>query len=244
MSKGNKELRHKQYKRAITIAKFSVLIVVIVVVPFYIYFFHKDMIEQMSSLSNVREYLATYKTQSILVYIGAQAAQIIICIIPGQWLQIAAGYLYGFWLGYLYSFIGAVIGSILTYNLAKWLGRDAVHMIFGEERFQEYMHKVNSKKGIIIIFLIFLIPGIPKDLCNYVAGLSDIKLKPFLIVSLIGRTPGMMGSLIIGRQLSVGGYHVAIVVAIIAIILFIMGIIFRKKIMHWLDSGYDKLSHM
>ncbi len=96
----------------------------------------------------------------------------------------------------------------------------------------------------MVIFIIYLIPGVPKDLCNYIAGLSNVKLKPFLILSLIGRSPGMMGSLLIGRQIEVGGYNAAVVIAVIAVILFILGVIFREKVFNIIDKSYDKLSHM
>ena len=180
----------------------------------------------------------------MFIYIGSQILQIVICIIPGQWLQFAAGYMYGFWLGYLYSLIGAFLGSVLTYYIAKILGHDAMHLIFGEEKIKSMLETLNSKKAVVLVFLIFLIPGVPKDLCNYVAGLSEMKLKPFLIVSLIGRSPGMMGSLLIGRQIYTGGYVSAAVIAAVAVVLFVLGLIFRKKITVFLDKCYERLMNM
>ena len=247
MNQKRRELRERLKKKKaqkqliLTIFKFALLIIILVGVPLYVYFFQKDFLQEMSSLKTVRAYLSKYQTQSIFVYIAAQAVQIIISLIPGQWLQIAAGYLYGFWLGYLYSVIGATIGTVVTYYLAKILGRDAICLFFGEERFRKYRAKITSKKGMVAIFIIFLIPGVPKDLCNYVAGLSNVGLKAFLIVSLMGRTPGMMASLLIGKQINSGGYSGAIVIAVIAIILFILGVIFREKVFHIVDKAYDKL---
>ena len=218
MDKHRKDKIHKRIKVISTILKFALLLLIIIGLPLYIYFFEPQLIDSMSSMENVNALFEHYHAESILVYIGAQILQIIICVIPGQWLQFAAGYMYGFWLGFLYSIIGAAIGSVVTYYLAKLLGRDAMHLIFGEARINEFIHKLNSKKAIVIVFLIFLIPGVPKDLCNYAAGISEMKLKPFLIVSLVGRSPGMMGSLLIGRQIDAGNYTGAIVVAAVAAI--------------------------
>lgn len=227
-------------KKVMALLKFGILILILVGIPLYIYFYQKDLIETFSSLENVQAYLEQYKHNIMLIYILCQCLQIIICFIPGQWLQIAIGYLFDIPIGLGLSIIGAIIGSVITYYLARFLGHDAVHMFFGEEKIKEMVHRLNSKRGIIIIFLIFLIPGIPKDLVNYAAGLSSMKLKPFLIVSIIGRTPGMLGSIIIGYQLNVGGYVVAIAVAVIAVICFILGIVFRKRINQFLDRLYDK----
>ncbi|MCC2865279.1 VTT domain-containing protein [Ihubacter massiliensis] len=241
MNKQKKEQLRRKIKVFTTILKLALLLFILVGLPLYIYFYQPEVIERMSSLESVNAFFKQYKTQSILVYIGAQVAQIVVCIIPGQWLQFAAGYMYGFWLGFLFSLIGAAIGSVITYYLAKLLGRDAMHLIFGEQKINQFIHKLNSKKAVVIVFLIFLIPGVPKDLCNYAAGISEMKLKPFLIVSLIGRSPGMMGSLLIGRQIEAGDYTGAIVIAVIAVILFIIGIVMRKKLTIWLDKAYDKL---
>ncbi len=226
------------------IAKFLLLLVILIGIPAYIYFFQRDIISDFSSLDKVEAYLMEYKAQSVFIYIGSQILQIVICVIPGQWLQFAAGYMYGFWMGYLFSLVGAFLGSVITYYVAKVLGHDAMHLIFGEEKIQKMLTTLNSKKAVVLVFIIFLIPGIPKDLCNYVAGLSEMKLKPFLVVSLIGRSPGMMGSLLIGRQINTGGYVSAAVIAAVAIVLCILGVIFRKKLTNLLDRAYDKLMKM
>lgn len=236
-----KEKLHKKIKLFSTVLKFGLLLFILVGLPLYIYFYQPQVIDNMSSLENVNAFFSQYKTQSIFVYIGAQIAQIVICVIPGQWLQFAAGYMYGFWMGFLFSLIGAALGSVITYYLAKLLGRDAMHMIFGEAKINEFIHKLNSKKAIIVVFLIFLIPGVPKDLCNYAAGISEMKLKPFLIVSLVGRSPGMMGSLLIGRQIQAGDYTGAIIIAVIAVILCVLGVIMRKQLTKWLDAAYNRL---
>lgn len=241
MNKHRKDKLHKRIKLFSTILKSALLLFILVGLPLYIYFFQPELIDAMSSMESVNHFFRQYRTESVFVYIGAQIAQIVICIIPGQWLQFAAGYMYGFWLGFLFSLIGAAIGSILTYYLAKLLGRDAMHLIFGEAKINEFIHKLNSKKAIVIVFLIFLIPGVPKDLCNYAAGISEMKLKPFLIVSLVGRSPGMMGSLLIGRQIEAGYYTGAIIIAVIAAALCVLGVIMRKKLTVWLDRIYDRL---
>lgn len=239
-----KQKLRKKIKLLSAILKLILLLVILIAIPAYIYFFQYDLIEQFSNMENVNALFKEYKAESVAVYLAAQILQIIICIIPGQWLQFAAGYMYGFWIGYLLSLVGAAIGTVLTYYIARLLGHDAMHLIFGEERIHQQLETLNSKKAVVLVFLIFLIPGVPKDLCNYVAGLSEMKLKPFLLVSLIGRSPGMMGSLLIGLSIESGRYIGAGVIAAAAIILFVLGLIFRKRITVFLDRAYDKLMKM
>ena len=235
-----KEKRKNQAKKIIAILKFALLLVILIGIPLYIYFFHWDTIETFKSFENIKAYFDGHKGTVMTTYLFLQCLQIIICIIPGQGLQFAIGYFYGIPIGFTLSIIGAFIGSVITYYLAKILGHDAIHLFFGEEKVQEMIKKLNSKKAAIIIFFIFLIPGVPKDLCNYAAGISEMKLKPFLIVSLIGRSLGMLGSVVIGYMIYKKSYTIAIIIAVLAVILSIIGIKFHKKINDYLDKMYDK----
>ena len=234
-----KEKRNNKFKKISAVLKLLVFAVILIGIPAYIYFFQREFLSDFSSIKDMRLWLEQYKHVSMLVYIGAQVLQIIICIIPGQ-----AGYLFGFVPSMLLSIAGAAIGSVIVYYMARLLGKDAVHMLFGEKKVTEMIDNMNSPKGLIITFVIFLIPGVPKDLCSYAAGLSDLKLKPYLIVSLIGRIPGMVGSLIIGHQVGAGGYLSAGIIAAAAVVLCVLGVIFRKKIIDLIHRATDRLLEM
>ena len=236
--------RRETFKKVSAILKLLLLIVIVVAIPAYIYFFHHDFLEQFSSLEDVENFFLKYRHESMLIYFGLQILQIIICIIPGQTMQFAAGYIFHFWIGFLIAATGAFIGSVITYYLARILGRDAMHMIFGEEKIGSMLEKINSKKGVAIVFLVYLVPGIPKDLCTYAAGLSEMKLRPFLILSMIGRMPGMIGSLLMGQQVHVGGYTSAAIIAGCFVVMFVIGILFRKQVTNFLDGLYIKLQKM
>lgn len=239
-----KRIRRQRLQKIMAIAKLCLLLILVVGIPAYIFFFHHDLIERASSIEQVEAFFARYRGQSILVYLGLQIIQIIVCILPGAALQFSGGYLFHFWLGFLLTMVGAIIGTVVTYYLARILGHDAMHMIFGEEKINNTLNKINSKKGVAVVFLIYLIPGVPKDLCTYAAGLSEMKLKPFLILSMTGRTPAMIGSLIIGQQVQLGGYTSAAIIAGLAVVFCVLGLIFRKKLTDLLDRFYVRLQKM
>jgi len=241
-----KDITQKQNKRKriLAILKLVALAVILIGIPLYIYFFQHDLIEEFSDIRDVEQTMKSYRRESIIIYVAAQILQVVLSVIPGQALQFAGGYLYGIVLGLLLSVIGIAIGSTLAYYIARLLGRDAIHMFFGKRKVTEMLDLMNSPKGLIVTFVIFLVPGIPKDLCSYAAGLSNLKLKPYLIVSMIARIPGMMGCLIVGRQVGAGGYTSAAIIAVAALVLLLLGIIFRKQV---LDTAYkvtDKLLQM
>lgn len=244
-TRAEQKARHRAlYRKISAIVKLCLLLVLVIGIPSYIFFFHHDLLDRFSSIHAIEAFFLQYRSQSILIYLGLQILQLVICIIPGQALQFAAGYLFHFWLGFLLTMIGAFLGTILTYYLAKILGHDAMHMIFGEEKITNMLSRINSKRGVSIVFLIYLIPGIPKDLCTYAAGLSEMKLKPFLLLSMIGRAPGMIGSLLVGQQVQMGGYTSAAVIGGIALVLCVLGLIFRRQLTDITDRIYGKLQKM
>lgn len=239
-----KEIHRKQFKKVSLVFKLIIFAVILIGIPLYIWFYQPQLLEDFSSIKSIESWLMKYKTAGGFVYLGMQVIQIIICIIPGQALQFAVGYIYGFWIGIILSIVGAVLGSVIVYYIARFLGKDAVHIFFGERKVTEMIDNMNSRKGLVITFIIFLIPGIPKDICSYAAGLSDLKLKPYLIVSLIARIPGMAGSLLIGHQIHTEEYTSAIIIVVVAVVLFLLGMIYRKQVINFVDRVCDRLLDM
>lgn len=234
----------KENKRRVilSVVKISMLVLIVVGIPLYLWFFHGDWIKSFENINDVVAFLEKYETQSIFVYIGLQIVQIVISIIPGQVFQMAAGYIYGFWPALLFAMTGALLGTTLSFMLAKALGRDFLHIFFGEEKMSYYIERLNSKKMYAIVFFLYLIPGIPKDMVSYAAGVSEIKFKPFIIISALGRLPGMIGCLLMGDMMMEENYTGAVIIGVFAVITFALCIIFRKKIHGLLDKFYEKIT--
>ena len=235
------EKRKKRIKTAVSVVKLLILFGIIIGLPIYVYFNEPELINRLKSLEEIDLLLKQYKTASIFAYIGLQVLQIIVSVLPGQALQFAAGYAYGFWVGFLLSLAGIAIGTVITFYLARLLGKGALHVIFGEEKFNRFVHTLNSKRSFILLFVIFLIPGIPKDIFTYAAGVSEFRIRSFLLLSLIGRTPAMMGSIMMGSMFYNGSYFGLIALGIAAVILFIAGILNRDKLMRWTDRAYSRM---
>lgn len=233
--------RRNILRRIISVIQLAILAFLVLGIPLYVYFYHRELIDNFRNLDAINAFLHQYQTASIFAYIGLQIMQIIISVLPGQALQFAAGYAYAFWLGYLYSIIGVALGTTITFYLAKLLGKNAICVIFGEEKLNEFVELLNSKRAYTIMFVIFLIPGIPKDILTYAAGISATRLKPFLLLSLVGRTPAMMGSIMMGSMFNKGSYTGLIILASIAVIACIIGILKRKKILEWTDKAYYRI---
>ena len=226
-------------RNTVAFAKLFVLGIILIGIPLILILFYRDTLLSTDFWSQLPDRLARHSLISFLVLIVLQAIQIIICILPGQPIQLASSYMYGVIGGYCISIIGAIIGCLITYRLAHFLGVDAMHIIFWEEKVQNYMKKLNSGKALTIVFLIYLVPGIPKDLMSYIAGISNIGLKPFLLVSTLGRSPGILGSLLIGYFWARKNYIGIGIVAVIMLLLFGWCVRNRERIVEKIEEYED-----
>ncbi|MDD2217749.1 MAG: VTT domain-containing protein [Eubacteriales bacterium] len=228
-------------QRFIAVIKLLLLFAIIVGIPVIIYLNYYTIIEDFGSLEKLNELLSAYKTEGILVYLVLQVLQIIICILPGQVLQFAAGYAFGFPLGIILTLIGAAIGTLITFYISRILGKKSMYLIFGEKKFEKYVNKLNSKRAFVLIFIIYLIPGLPKDLFAYAIGVSEMRFKPFLLISMTGRTPAMAMSVMLGSMTLTENYTGVIILSLVAVTLCILGVFNYKKMHEWIDNLYVKL---
>lgn len=199
--------------------------------------FVTDLIRDPDKFKN---YLADFGGMSILVFIGLQMLQVIIAAIPGEFIQIAGGFVFGTFLGTVYSVVGILLGAILAFFIARLLGIAAINKFFSKATLDRFKFLTENKKSEAVIFLLFLIPGLPKDILVYIAGLSPIKPLRFFTIYLIARMPGLIGSSLIGANIQQKNYFVAIMIFVLSCLLFLVGFFWKDAIMRWIrrDKGY------
>lgn len=240
----NLKASEKKQKRRVIISVLKILLLLLIVVgiPLYLYFFRLDFLKSFNDVDAIVALLNQHKSKSIIIYISFQILQVVISVIPGQVVQMAAGYLFGFWQALLFALSGAVIGTSISFWLAKLLGRDFLHIFFGEEKMNYYIERLNSNRAYTLVFFLYLIPGLPKDMISYAAGASEMRFKAFITLSTVGRLPGMIGCLLMGTMAESENYVGVGIIAAIAIVACILCLIFRKKINTKLDKFYERLS--
>lgn len=131
------------------------------------------------------------------VFILIQTVQVIIAPIPGNVTTLAGGLLFGPVLGFIYGSIGLVLGSSLTFGIARYYGKPLIIKLAGEEKYNKYS-TLFTKKGRILLFFIFLMPFFPDDMLCLIAGVSSMTYINFLLFVLFGRLPGVLVSVYIG----------------------------------------------
>ena len=192
------------------------------------------------SLEEFKKYILSMGHFGVLMIILFQGLQTIIAPIPGEVIQIAGGYLYGIPLGTIYNLIGLIIGSGMAFYFARLIGRDFVENLIEKKKLKWINNIMESKKFEIILFIIFLVPGLPKDFMIYVAGLTNLKPIKFFVISVISRLPWIMISASVGANINAGNYGMTIVIAVIAIIGFLLGVFYKDWIINKLSKEQEE----
>ncbi len=163
-------------------------------------------------------------------YIGMLLFQIIFALVPGEPFEILAGYTFGAVEGTLICLLTSVLGCTIVFFLAKKLGVKFVRLFFSDEKIQSLKILQDKNKMYFIVFLAFFIPGTPKDLLSYVAGLTPLKFLPYITITTIAKIPSIITSTIGGDALGDKQYIFAIIVFAITAILCLGGIVIYNKI--------------
>jgi uncharacterized membrane protein YdjX (TVP38/TMEM64 family) len=170
-----------------------------------------------------------------LAFIGIQITQVIAAPVPGEATGFIGGYLFGTLQGFLYSSIGLAIGSLVNFGIGRFLGERFVRRLIPEEKFKRIDRLIN-RQGVIAVFLMFIIPGFPKDYLSLALGLSTLPLKVFAILACIGRMPGTLVLSLQGASLYDQNYFLLAVVAAACLVLALLAYRFREPLYRWVEK--------
>ncbi|HYB43716.1 MAG TPA: TVP38/TMEM64 family protein [Candidatus Methylomirabilis sp.] len=174
-----------------------------------------------------------------VLFMMLQALQVIISPIPGEATGFLGGYLFGEWLGLLYSTIGLTIGSVISFMIGRWLGVHYVRNLVSKETWDRLGFIVEAE-GAILCFIIFLIPGLPKDMMCYLFGISPMPLWVFAVVSGLGRIPGTWVLSAQGAHVETGNYFQVILISAVCAAIALPLYYYRHRIVAWLRGRQVK----
>lgn len=164
-----------------------------------------------------------------LAFVGMMAFQIVVAIIPGEPLEIVAGYAFGAWQGCLLCLLGALLGGTAVFLFVRRWGVKVIEVFFPAEKIRGLKVFQDPKKLNLIAFLLFLIPGTPKDVLTYAIGLTPMKLSVWLLVTSVARFPSVISSTLGGDALGERKYAVAIWVFAATLALSALGVFIYKR---------------
>ncbi len=182
----------------------GVLLLAIVVFVFYLY--HEGQwreaffrFKYFFSFQRLRIFILSFGAYSPIAYMVLQVLQVVVAPIPGGAIEFLGGYLFGVKAGFIYSMIGLFFGSWLAFGLARIFEKWAVEKFVSPRTRKKFDYLVGHE-GVIVSFLLFLIPGFPKDALCYILGLTPMHTGIFLMISTLGRIPGTLMATLQGAK--------------------------------------------
>ncbi len=215
--------------------KMIVLILFFIGISILAFFLRGDIYAVIKDPVLLKNWMSVFGSFQIIMFILIQAVQVIIFIVPGELVEIAAGFLFGTTLGSIYSIIGIAFGSAASFIIARVLGYEFVKWVVPEQMFNRWNIFINEdKRGGTVLFLLYFIPGTPKDALAYFAGITPVSYLKFIFISMFARLPAIVFSAYIGANIEQKEYTNALIVSVIAGIAFLIGFIYRDRIIKWL----------
>ncbi|SHK53097.1 Uncharacterized membrane protein YdjX, TVP38/TMEM64 family, SNARE-associated domain [Clostridium cavendishii DSM 21758] len=185
----------------------------------------------MENKNELKEFLLSKGIWGMVMVLVFQICQVIIFFVPGEVFQTTAGYAYGTFLGSILCIVGMDIGGAMLFIATKKYGHGLVNR-FLPKKAVDYFNKLLQSDNInLIVFLLYIIPGIPKDGSILVCGLSKIEIKEFLIYSTIGRLPAVILSCYYGANIAEGNREMLIILTTI-IVVIVLGSYFLKEFIY------------
>lgn len=189
----------------------------------------KNFIYDLNILKQINEIVTQFKILGIPIIILSQFIQVFLVIIPSEPIELISGMTYGGFLGCVLCFIGATLGTVLIFIITRKYQSNTLSKIYN--KYQKQFKTLQKGQNIeTIIFILYLVPGLPKEFFSYFVGLTPISLKKFLIISSIARFPSIISSTIGGASLIKGNIELPIILFISTSIFSIIGVFIYKKI--------------
>ena len=167
-----------------------------------------------------------------IVYILLEVAQVLTMFWPVP-LEIAGGFLFGLSLGIVYSMIGLTTGAVLAFLVGRWLERTYLRRMLDPGKLQSF-RKVMKREGALAAFIIYLVPGVPKDFVSYALGFTTLSLKFFVVAVAIFRLPSTFLLTLQGAEAAKGHYWLSVGLLGFNYVLAILIYRYREYMYQWI----------
>ncbi|MBQ7625171.1 MAG: TVP38/TMEM64 family protein [Clostridia bacterium] len=229
----DKELKKK---RIIVGAAIFLFVALTVVLGIYV---GKALVKYAAEPQQFRDWVDSHGAWGVPAYAGVTFLQVVLAVIPGEPLEILGGYAFGAFWGTVICIAAQAAGSLFVFALVRRYGMKVVRLFFSEEKVKKVRFLKSTPKRDVLFLVIFSLPGVPKDLLCYFAGLTDIKLPVWAIICTLGRVPAVVTSTVGGSALGEKSYIFAAGVFAVTLALSAGGLIAYNAVLKKHGGGKD-----
>lgn len=190
----------------------------------------KPLLQFVGDTERFRAWVDGHGGWGRLAFVGMIVLQVCVAVIPCEPLELAAGYVFGTVEGTFLCLLGLILGSVLVFQLVRRWGVKLVTVFFPLEKIHSLRFLQDSSRRNFLTFLLFFIPGTPKDLLSYIAGLTNMKMSVWVFLTSIARIPSILTSTISGNALGLGKYGLTALVFGGTLLLSLVGLLIYRRI--------------
>jgi uncharacterized membrane protein YdjX (TVP38/TMEM64 family) len=187
-------MKNKKFWKIAAVSVAGVLVLLVVIAAWQPL---KGAVILLSDQEAVSAVVKSYGALGPLVVILLHLLEILVAVIPGHFLMMASGYVYGFWWGFVLTYVTSVTISLLAFFLARIAGRPLVEKFAPKDSLDRW-DGLTRRYGVAVIIIGYMLPVFSADVLNYVAGLSALSFWKFLGASIVGRIPGTVLMTLVG----------------------------------------------
>ncbi len=221
------EKREKKRKQAVALVCLGLAVVVMVAI---FWFVGRPMLQFVSQPDQFREWVDSHGLWGRVAFVGMMMFQVFVAIIPGEPLEIGAGYAFGVLEGTLLCVLATSLSGTLIFLIVKKFGMKFVTLFVSEEKIHSLKFLQNTRRLDLIAFLLFFIPGTPKDVLTYIVGLTPMRLSTWIFITTVARLPSVITSTVGGNALGTQEYLFAVIVFAATAVISGVGVLVYRKI--------------
>lgn len=165
----------------------------------------------------------------VFALLGVQLLQVVVAVLPGEPVELAAGAMYGAWGGLFLCLLGSLLGSAGVFLAVRWKGRAAFASTPLAARLRQYRFLREEARLEGLVFLLYLIPGTPKDILVYACALTPLSLWRFLLISTLARIPSVLTSTWAGASFTDHRLRLALAICVCTALLALGGLMFHRR---------------
>ncbi len=193
----------------------------------------------ISDRQRMQSFIASFGVGAPAIFIALQVLQVVFAPVPGEATGFIGGYLFGTWPGFVYSTVGLTAGSMLNFAIGRFLGDRFVRRMIPPQRLAQ-MDRFVKHQGVIILFILFVFPGFPKDYLCLFLGMSAIPFSVFLLITAVGRMPGTLMLSLQGASLYEKQYGLLAALMVLCLVLAALAYRYREGLYRWVEKRGER----
>ncbi|MFC1815585.1 TVP38/TMEM64 family protein [Thermodesulfobacteriota bacterium] len=188
----------------------------------------------LTNREQIKVFVTSFGIAAPIVFMGIQILQVLFAPIPGEVTGFIGGALFGATKGFIYSSVALTVGSWLNFSIGRFLGKHYIRQLIPADILDRF-DRMLKHQGVIVCFILFLIPGFPKDYLCLFLGLSSIPFKIFILLAAFGRMPGTLMLSLQGAFLFNQSYGFFALIFGMCLVVVVLGYRYRNTIYQWIE---------